>query len=385
LECQMVMITFLGSLSQSGTTYTDLRWRCAPSCIAKYDAWMSCTGISGAQSSWARSENGVWQTPVTEVRKILFVRTEEKTAYGECRGTQKPVVLWVRLGFGFYSLFCIAWGQRCRSGADRSFLRRRGVSLTTYHLLGPPAVHPSVPPSHLLVTVSVSPKGWVPEGSRLTSLSLGKGDSSTLPYILLGCSGPDWEQTWDWRWSQGWGDPRIRAEWAAPTYHFLGPFLGVWTIPISLQPGSLFHTGPTHHKEVLGPSCGDNTECCLFWNPPHLQDLKLRSHRSPVTPSLRGQFLPEPATAHLVTTGIVRRWSGSLQDSFFFLVSTGVELRALSLLSRCSPTKTCPSPLHVRYFSNTYALHIAGITGVPHVQLLLVEMGFCERFAKASL
>jgi hypothetical protein len=39
-------------------------------------------------------------------------------------------------GVRFYSLFCIAWGQRCLSDADRCSLGRRGVSLTTYHLLG---------------------------------------------------------------------------------------------------------------------------------------------------------------------------------------------------------------------------------------------------------
>jgi hypothetical protein len=46
-------------------------------------------------------------------------------------------------GLGFYSLFCIARGQRYLSGADKSFLGRRGVSLTTYHLLRPPAVCPT--------------------------------------------------------------------------------------------------------------------------------------------------------------------------------------------------------------------------------------------------
>jgi hypothetical protein len=45
---------------------------------------------------------------------------------------------------GFIAFLYIAWGQRCLSGADRGFLGRRDVSLTTYHLLGPPAVHPSV-------------------------------------------------------------------------------------------------------------------------------------------------------------------------------------------------------------------------------------------------
>jgi hypothetical protein len=47
-------------------------------------------------------------------------------------------------GLGFIAFFCIAWGQRCLSGADRGFLGKSGVSLITYHLLGPPAVRPSV-------------------------------------------------------------------------------------------------------------------------------------------------------------------------------------------------------------------------------------------------
>jgi hypothetical protein len=49
----------------------------------------------------------------------------------------------VGLGIGFIAFFCIAWGQRCSSGADRDFLGRKGVPLSTY-LLGPPAVCPSV-------------------------------------------------------------------------------------------------------------------------------------------------------------------------------------------------------------------------------------------------
>jgi hypothetical protein len=32
---------------------------------------------------------------------------------------------------GFYSLFCIAWGQRCLSDADGHSLGRRSVSLTS--------------------------------------------------------------------------------------------------------------------------------------------------------------------------------------------------------------------------------------------------------------
>jgi hypothetical protein len=43
----------------------------------------------------------------------------------------------------FIDFLSIAWGQRCLSGAERSFLGRRGVSLTTYHLLGPLAICPS--------------------------------------------------------------------------------------------------------------------------------------------------------------------------------------------------------------------------------------------------
>jgi hypothetical protein len=40
--------------------------------------------------------------------------------------------------------FCIAWWWRCLSDANGHFLGRWSVSLTTYHLLGPPAVHPLV-------------------------------------------------------------------------------------------------------------------------------------------------------------------------------------------------------------------------------------------------
>jgi hypothetical protein len=49
-----------------------------------------------------------------EVRKILFVenlfveKRKERLHIGECRGTWNPVILWVRVGNGFYSLFCSA-------------------------------------------------------------------------------------------------------------------------------------------------------------------------------------------------------------------------------------------------------------------------------------
>jgi hypothetical protein len=73
--------------------------------------------------------------------KILFVeKKRERLHIGECRGTRKPVILWVREVIEFCRLFCIAWGQRCLSGADRGFLQRKGVSLTTYHLLGLPVL-----------------------------------------------------------------------------------------------------------------------------------------------------------------------------------------------------------------------------------------------------
>jgi hypothetical protein len=51
--------------------------------------------------------------------------------------------------WGFIAYFCIACGWRCLSDANRHFLRRRSVSLTTYYPLGPPAVCPSV--LHLII------------------------------------------------------------------------------------------------------------------------------------------------------------------------------------------------------------------------------------------
>jgi hypothetical protein len=38
--------------------------------------------------------------------RILFVeKRRERLHIGECKGTQKPVILWVKVGSGFYSLF----------------------------------------------------------------------------------------------------------------------------------------------------------------------------------------------------------------------------------------------------------------------------------------
>jgi hypothetical protein len=55
----------------------------------------------------------------------------ERLHIGERRRTRKLVILWVRLGSGLYSLFCTAWGLRCLSDANGSFLGRRNVSLTS--------------------------------------------------------------------------------------------------------------------------------------------------------------------------------------------------------------------------------------------------------------
>jgi hypothetical protein len=77
-------------------------------------------------------------------REFSWRKEKRKTAYWGMQGdleTGDPMGPW---GLGFIAFFCIAWGQRCLSGADRGFLGRRDVSLTTYHLLGPPAVHPLV-------------------------------------------------------------------------------------------------------------------------------------------------------------------------------------------------------------------------------------------------
>jgi hypothetical protein len=113
---------------------------------------MTWAGISGAQDSWACSENESTDRLLTaEIGKILFVenlvgeKRRERLHIGGCRGTRKLVIPWVRLGSGFYSLFALPAGRRCLSDANRLFLGRRSVSLTTYRLLGPPAVCPSIP------------------------------------------------------------------------------------------------------------------------------------------------------------------------------------------------------------------------------------------------
>jgi hypothetical protein len=75
-----------------------------------------------------------------------FICREEKrkAAWGARRWIWKSVSHGLGWRLGFIAFLCFAQRQRCLSGADRGFLGRRSVSLTTYHLLGPPAVCSSV-------------------------------------------------------------------------------------------------------------------------------------------------------------------------------------------------------------------------------------------------
>jgi hypothetical protein len=81
----MLKVTFLDSLSQLGTMYTNLRWPLVPSCFAKYNAQMTRGAISGAQGSWACSEKESTDRLTAEVRKILFVENlVEKREEKDC-------------------------------------------------------------------------------------------------------------------------------------------------------------------------------------------------------------------------------------------------------------------------------------------------------------
>jgi hypothetical protein len=80
------------------------------------------------------------RTPAAEVGKILFVeKRRERLHGGECRGTQKPVVPWVGLGIGFYSLFdyCMRaeMSLRCRQkfpGKEKCLLSQISPLGTSY-------------------------------------------------------------------------------------------------------------------------------------------------------------------------------------------------------------------------------------------------------------
>jgi hypothetical protein len=109
-----------------------------------------CSGFLSLLWGWKHR-----QTLTAEAGKILFVENlvgerEEKDCILENAGG--PGNRWSQgsgWGVGFIAYFCIAWWQRCLSDANRHFLGKRSVSLTTYGLLGPPAVCPSVLHNHI--------------------------------------------------------------------------------------------------------------------------------------------------------------------------------------------------------------------------------------------
>jgi hypothetical protein len=79
-------------------------------------------------------------------KDFICAGEKRKTAWWGMQGDPETGVLLVRLEIVFFIAgLYIAPGWRCLSGAERGFLGRRGVSSTTYHLLGPPAVCPSIP------------------------------------------------------------------------------------------------------------------------------------------------------------------------------------------------------------------------------------------------
>jgi hypothetical protein len=109
-----------------------------------YDAQMThagiftCSEFLGPLWKWKHR----W-TPAAEVGKILFV--EKRNA--AWRHAVDPGNQWYpgsgwRLGFIPVFVYCprVEMSLRCR----KMFLGRRSVSLANYHLLGPPAVHPSI-------------------------------------------------------------------------------------------------------------------------------------------------------------------------------------------------------------------------------------------------
>jgi hypothetical protein len=84
-----------------------------------------CSGFLSLLWEWKHR-----QTLTAEVGKILFVenlvgeKRRERLHIGECRGTRKPGDPpgpgWgVRFYSGFIAYFCITWGRRCLSDANR--------------------------------------------------------------------------------------------------------------------------------------------------------------------------------------------------------------------------------------------------------------------------
>jgi hypothetical protein len=68
---------------------------------------MTCAGISGVQGSQAHSENESTGGLQQQKSERFYLYRRERLHSLECRGTQKEVVLWVRLGIGFYSFFAL--------------------------------------------------------------------------------------------------------------------------------------------------------------------------------------------------------------------------------------------------------------------------------------
>jgi hypothetical protein len=73
---------------------------------------------------------------------FIFREEKRKVAWGHAVGPKTCDPLGQVRNWVFIAIF-LALGQRCLSGANRSFLGRRSVSLVNYHLLGPPALCPS--------------------------------------------------------------------------------------------------------------------------------------------------------------------------------------------------------------------------------------------------
>jgi hypothetical protein len=77
-------------------------------------------------------------------REFSWRKEKRKTAYWGMKRDPETGDPMGQGGEWSFIVFCIAWWWRCLSDANGHFLGRRSVSLTTYHLLGPPAFCPSV-------------------------------------------------------------------------------------------------------------------------------------------------------------------------------------------------------------------------------------------------
>jgi hypothetical protein len=89
---------------------------------------------------WKHRQTLTFLPLTAEVRKILFVenlvwqREEKNYILGNIGGPINRWSLGPGWGVNFIAYFCIAWGWRCLSDANKHFLGRRSVSLTSCHL-----------------------------------------------------------------------------------------------------------------------------------------------------------------------------------------------------------------------------------------------------------